>query len=253
MYEAQRAERIRRGSQSEPDDRAARWLIDELIKTCVRDPDGDSMATRYDTLMTALEAVCERQEIGWAPAHRSLRAFGKAVDLSRVPPMSVYRVAGSQFDSLLDALDSDTRLYEPVDMGEEEQLEGWELVDSEVGALREDFAVADSASDYSNLARQCREIFVSLADAAYDRDRHGEFELPDEGGRGDVKARLTAVIRSEARGSRAADLRAVALKTIDLANTLQHRKSASRADAATLCDTTLMTVRIVRRHREEAE
>lgn len=113
--------------------------------------------------------------------------------------------------------------------------------------------MADSASDYSNLARQCREIFVSLAEAAYDLDRHGEPELPDEGGCGDVKARLTAVIRSEAAVSGATDLRAVALKTLDLANKLQHRKTASRADAATLCDTTLIMVGIIRRLCEEAE
>jgi hypothetical protein len=43
------------------------------------------------------------------------------------------------------ALDSDSRLYEPVALDEEEELEGWEVVASEVAALREDFAVADSA------------------------------------------------------------------------------------------------------------
>jgi hypothetical protein len=45
----------------------------------------------------------------------------------------------------------------------------------------------------------------------------------------------------------------VALKTLDLANKLQHRKTTTRHDAATLCDTTIMTVRILRRLSEEAE
>jgi hypothetical protein len=54
MHDAHKAERIRRGTQSEPDDHAARWL-DGLIKTCVRDPDGESMGTRYDTLIPAVE------------------------------------------------------------------------------------------------------------------------------------------------------------------------------------------------------
>jgi hypothetical protein len=45
----------------------------------------------------------------------------------------------------------------------------------------------------------------------------------------------------------------VALKTLDLANKLQHRKTASRADAATLCDTTMIAVRIIRRPCEDAE
>ncbi|MFP5326234.1 MAG: hypothetical protein ACLGHT_01990, partial [Acidimicrobiia bacterium] len=239
MYDAAKAERIRRGTQSEPDDRAARWLIDELIKTCVRDPDGESMGTRYDTLMTALEAVRERQEIGWSPKYRSLRAFGRGVDLSRVPTMLVYRTAGEQFESLLDALDSDVRLFEPVDVDEEEELEDWEAVDQEVENLREDFATADSASDYANLARQCREIFVSLAEAAFDAERHGPLKKPKDGGGGTVKLRLEAVIRMEAAGSAREELRAVALKTLDLANKLQHRKTTTRPDAASLCDCTV--------------
>lgn len=253
MYDAARAERIRRGTQSEPDERAARYLIDELIKTCVRDPDGESMGTRYDTLMTALEAVCEREEFGWSPKYRSLRAFGRGVDLSRVPSILVYRTVGEQFESLLDALDSDVRLYEPFDADEEEALEGWDHVDEEVGSLRDDFATADSASDYANLARQCREIFVSLADAAYDEERHSPLKVPKGGGGGTVKLRLEAVIRTEAAGSAREELRAVALKTLDLANKLQHRKTTTRPDAATLCDSTVMAVRILRRLTEEAE
>ena len=169
MYDAAKVERVRRGTHSEPDDRAARYLIDELIKTCVRDPDGESMGTRYDTLLTALDAVCDRQEIGWRPQYRSLRAFGKKVDLSRVASFQTYRVAGRQFEPLLDALNGDVRLVEPIDEDEEEELEGWDLVDQEIVGLREDFAVADSPKDYANLARQCREIFVSLAQAAYNQ------------------------------------------------------------------------------------
>jgi hypothetical protein len=61
------------------------------------------------------------------------------------------------------------------------------------------------------------------------------------------------VIRTEAAGSSREELRAVAIKTLDLANKLQHRKTTSSADAATLCDTTVMTVRIVRRLTDEAE
>lgn len=203
--------------------------------------------------MTALEAVCERQEIEWSPKYSSLRAFGRGVDLSRVPSMLVYRTAGEQFESLLDALDTDVRLFEPVDSDEEKELEGWEHVDAEVGSLRDDFALADSASDYANLARQCREIFVSLADAAYDEERHGLLKKPKDGGGGTVKPRLEAVIRTEAAGSAREELRAVALKTLDLANKLQHRKTTTRPDAATLCDSTVMMVRILRRLTEEAE
>ena len=70
--------------------------------------------------------------------------------------------------------------------------------------------------------------------------------MPETGGRGTVDD-LEAVIRTEASGSGNDEIRAVALKTLDLANKLQHRKTTSRGDIATLCDSTVMTVRIVRR------
>src|SRR5215216_3166109 len=50
QYDAQRVERIRRGSASEADDRAARYLIDEAEKACLRDPDASSLGPRYDAV-----------------------------------------------------------------------------------------------------------------------------------------------------------------------------------------------------------
>jgi hypothetical protein len=242
MYDAKRVERIRRGTSHEPDDRAARYLIDEIVKCCVRERKTETLGPRYDTLMTALETVCERRGISWSAEYSSLRAWTKAHDLTDVPSWERGSIAGEQFETLLDALDSETSLFEPID---EEWLDGWAAVDAEIDELRRDFAIADSASDYANLARQCREVFVSLADIAFLGSRHGP--IPSGEQAPNVKPRLRAVIATEAQGAAQEELRGVALKTLDLANSLQHRKSTTRSEIATCCDATILTAAMVKR------
>lgn len=250
-YDAARVERIRRGTAGEPDDRAARYLIDELEKCLLRDPDAHSLATRHDALMTALEAVCARLGIPWRPQYPSLRAWGKNADVAG-PPMFARDVAREQFVPLLDALDDREELFEPV--GEGEELAGWDAVDDEVQAIREDFVTADSASDYANLARQCREVFVTLADLVYEEDVHGPLPERELGtGGGTVKARLGGFIRTEAAGSRHGEMRAVALRALDLANQLQHRRTTERWEAASLADATIFVVGLLRRLASQNE
>ena len=154
--------------------------------------DGASMGTRYDTLITALEAVCERQEVGWAPAHRSLRAFGKAVDLSRVPSMRRYRVAARSSSRSSMRSTPTAGCTSPSNWTKRRSWRAGRLSTrrsqrygrtSSWPTRRPTTAIsrANAARSLSRLPRPPTNL-----------DRHGEPELPHEGGRGDVKARLTA-------------------------------------------------------------
>lgn len=242
LYEADRVKRIRRDTAGETDDRAARYLIDELEKACTRDPTGDSLGTRYDNLMEALEAVSDRLNLEWKPKYPSLRSWGKAHDVDELSGWQVRRVARVQFETLLDALDDPSGITLIHSVAEPSDGNQWDIVEQEALALREGFAVATSATEYGNIARQCRELFVSLAAAAYDEDRHG----PVAKNGGSVKKRIEAVIRVTLQGAAGKELRDVAIKALDLANTLQHRKTTTRAEAAVVADITLVTVNIIR-------
>jgi hypothetical protein len=246
-YDDHRVQAIRRGRQPEPDDRAARYLIDELEKCCLRDPAADSLGTRYDTLMTALEAVCERQDINFSPRYPSLRAWGRSHDLSSEPTFARRTVARGQFLPVLDALDgvADDELSHMLD---DTDMESWPAISTALLGIRADYAVAQTVKEYKSLAIQCRDIFVELAELAYEEERHGPLPQPPAGaGHGDVKRRLEAVIRTEAAGHDEEEMRSLTAKSLNLANKLQHRRRIARWQVASMIDATVLTVALVRR------
>lgn len=244
-YDSKLVEAIRIGRQPEPDDRAARYLIDELEKCCLHDPDANSRGPRYDTLMTALEAVCERREIDFTPRYSSLRAWGRAQEGSILPTSFQREAARAQFVPVLDALDgiTDSELNYAVD---ERELEGWPAIDAALGEVRADFPLASTSKAYRSIAIECREVFVALADLAYDEDRYASPPEPAAGG-GSVKHRLEAVIRAEAAGTSNKEMRALALNSIDLANKLQHSPTIERWQAASMIDATVLSVALIGR------
>jgi hypothetical protein len=245
-YDSKLVEAIRRGRQPEPDDRAARYLIDELEKCCLHDPDADSRGPRYDTLMTALEAVCERREIDFSPRYPSLRSWGRAQEGSILSASFQREAARAQFAPVLDALDgiTDSELHYAVD---ERELEGWPAINAALEDVRAEFALASTSKEYRSIAIECREVFVALADLAYDEGRHGLLPAPEPGaGGGRVKPRLE-VIRIEAAGASNKEMRSLVLNSLDLANKLQHSRGIERWRVASMIDATVLSVALIGR------
>jgi hypothetical protein len=91
-------------------------------------------------------------------------------------------------------------------------------------------------------------VFVSLANAAYDEDRHGPLsERCDGQGGATVKLRIEAVIKSEAAGGDREDLRGLMVKALNFANSLQHHKDPADAETMTCADATIFVAMAVRR------
>ncbi len=249
MYDLARISRLRRGDENEPDRDGARYLINELESAIIRgarDPAG-SQGTRYRNLIVALEATTDRLGIRFRPEHDSLGSLARAhPGLGSMPTMLRSAVVRGPFEALLEALDEPQarKLFEPID----QPTTGWAALDDEIAQLRRDAAGMASGLDRGAIGRLCREIFVSLADAAYDEKRHGPLPEPKEGaGGGSVKTRIEAVIATEAVGSNLALLRSVSNKCLDLANRLQHRKNPSDAESMICADATIFVVTAVRR------
>ena len=249
MYQPERVRRLKSGTADDDDRDAARYLIDELksaIKRGARDPQG-TMGTRYRDLYTALQATTRRLGIAFRLEHDSLGSLVKAhSDLPRMPSLLIDSVIDPPFERLLDNLDdpASLRLLEPVDPS----TTGWAKVDDEIEELRAAAAAATTGHDRAAVARLCREIFVSLAEAAYDEPRHGRLPEREDGqGGGTVKPRIEQVITTEAAGGDLSDLRVLMTKALSFANSLQHHKDPGDNEAMICADATIMIATGVRR------
>lgn len=249
VYEVRRVNLLAKGTSDEDDRDAARWLVDEMKSAIGRgsgNPQG-SMGTRYRELYVALRATAERMGVDFRLDHDSLGSLVKAnPGLRRMSPILAASIIDGPFERLLDHLDDPAalRLLAPV----EPSGNGWVEVDKEIAQLRAGAAAAATGHDRGAIARLCREVFVSLARAAYDEQRHGK--LPErEGGKGGatVKLRIEQVIKTEAAGKNLRDLRVLMTKTLDFANSLQHHKDPEDVEVMICADATIMVVSGVRR------
>ncbi|HEU5371098.1 MAG TPA: hypothetical protein VFU51_01785 [Gaiellaceae bacterium] len=146
------------------------------------------------------------------------------------------------YQPLLDALE---HLGERVIGTELQPAEtGWGGVDHQLSQLRERYATAETREDCQAVGLLCRDIFRSLADATFQEShvRAGQV-VP---GPADAVARLGFVVDALAPGETNREKRKVIKATFDLANKVQHDRTATLDLAAIVAETTLTAVNLVR-------
>jgi len=144
------------------------------------------------------------------------------------------------YGGLLDAIDSlEDRT---VGSGLHEPTTGWERVDHQLAQLRERYATAETTEDAQGVGHLCREIFVSLADACFDRTKH----LPEgEAAPESVSERLNAVADFAASGGSNRELRKLLKAALDFANKVQHDRDATLEKAAVVAEATVTSASLL--------
>lgn len=121
---------------------------------------------------------------------------------------------------------------------------GWARVDRGVGELRDRLASATTEEQFQAVGLLARESIISLAQAVYDRARHpptdGTEPSPTDG-----KRMLDAVIAVELAGGADEVARRHAKSALDLANVLQHRRTATFREAALCVEATASVVNVI--------
>jgi hypothetical protein len=116
---------------------------------------------------------------------------------------------------------------------------------------------ASNEEQFQSVGHLCREALISAAQAVYDRSRHppvdGVAPSPT-----DAKRMLEAFLAIELAGGEHATARKHAKAAFDLANELQHKRTAIFRHAARCAEATYSVIRIVaivsgRRERTELE
>ena len=117
-------------------------------------------------------------------------------------------------------------------------------MDRSVGELRDRLASARTEEQYQAVGLLGRESLISLAQAVYERARHpplGDVEPSATDG----KRMLEAYIAIELAGGANEASRRHAKSALDLANALQHQRTATFRDAALCVEATTAVVNVI--------
>lgn len=122
-----------------------------------------------------------------------------------------------------------------------EEPTGWARVDRGMDKVREKLETASTEEEFQTVGLLCRETLISLAQEVYHPERHGPLNgtIPS---RTDAKRMLEAYTSKELQGGPHDESRKHARAALDLANALQHRRTATFRDAALCAEATAAVV-----------
>jgi hypothetical protein len=121
---------------------------------------------------------------------------------------------------------------------------GWPRVDRALFEMRKRLADADSEEQFQAVGLLCREALISLAQGVYDPAKHPPVDgkTPSDT---DAKRMFDAFIAVQLGGSSHEAARRYARAAFDLANDLQHRRTATYREASLCVEATSSAVAVV--------
>ena len=121
---------------------------------------------------------------------------------------------------------------------------GWALVDRTLGEIRNRLRTASTEEQFQTVGLLCREALTSLAQTVFDRAQHPPLDTV-EVSKSDAKRMLERYLATEMGGGSNTVARKHARASLDLANELQHKRTAEFRDAALCAEATRSVVNII--------
>ena len=121
---------------------------------------------------------------------------------------------------------------------------GWNVIDRDMGEIRTLLEQAQTTQQFQMVGLACRELLISIAQTVYIKARHMS-AVDKEPSETDAKRMLDAYIVVELKGGPNEQLRKYARASLDLANVLQHRRTATFRDAALCAEATLSVINFI--------
>jgi chaperonin cofactor prefoldin len=148
------------------------------------------------------------------------------------------------FASTLDFFDFCDEKYTPNDTII--SLSGWERINRTVIKIKKDSEKANNEEDFQTIGLLCREVIISLAQAVYNSEIHGATD--EKGisiGNTDAVRMLSNYIGITLSGGSNEELRAYARNTNKLANSLTHKRAATKRDMLFVTSATLALINFI--------
>ena len=125
-----------------------------------------------------------------------------------------------------------------------EEPTGWARVDRGIEKVRNALEAASTEEDFQTVGLLCRETLISLAQAVFDPTLHTTLDGTDPSDT-DAKRMLEAYIMTELAGGSNEEVRQHAKAALKLANSIQHRRTATFHDAALCAEATTSVVNLI--------
>ena len=123
-------------------------------------------------------------------------------------------------------------------------LKGWERLERSVQEIRKRQSEASKEEQFQVIGLLCRETIITLAQSVFVEDEHPILD-DTKVSKTDAKRMLEAYIAVELSGSSNKILRQYARSTLDLANALTHKRTATKKDASLCSIATLSLINFV--------
>lgn len=121
---------------------------------------------------------------------------------------------------------------------------GWSRVDRAVSEMQSQLARASDEEHFQTVGLLGREILISLGQAVFDAEKHPTLDGVKASST-DAKRMLEAFIAEKLEGSANEQLRKFVRSALDLALTLQHKRTATYRDAALCTEAAVAVAHIV--------
>ena len=146
-------------------------------------------------------------------------------------------------------------LFEPIEQRLREGLRstdsgvfpeptGWPLVDRQLGEIRSRLQSASTEEQFQAVGLLCREALISLAQTVFDPELHPSLDGVDAS-KTDAKRMLDRYLAIEVPGRANALARKQAKGSLDLANELQHSRTAYFREAALCAEATASVINLI--------
>ena len=121
---------------------------------------------------------------------------------------------------------------------------GWHRVDRTLGEVRTQLESSSTEEQFQTVGLLCRETLISLAQTVFDPNQHPPIDQV-EASDTDAKRMLERYLAKEVVGRSNASARKHARVSLNLANELQHKRTAVFRDAALCAEATASVVNII--------
>jgi len=123
-------------------------------------------------------------------------------------------------------------------------LTGWERIERSIQEIKKRQSEASKEEQFQVVGLLCRETIITLAQSVFDSEKHPILD-GTKIGKTDAKRMLEAYIAVELSGSSNENLRRYAKTTLDLANELTHKRTATKRDSSLCSVATLSLINFI--------